>query len=787
MMYYSTKFLAFLRVFVVRTPWIVGRHWKWLLGLSVAGLLAGAVIFHFNARDRRGPDIPGNRSSEPRLQIGGTDAGYIDSAVCAACHPRIYQTYQQTGMGRSFSRPRAANIVENFGKTFYHPVSDRNYTMVQRDGKYYQRRHQIDFDGKETNVVEKEIHFVVGSGNHARTYLHRTEDGKVVELPVAWYSEKGGRWGMNPGYDRPDHQDFRRRITFGCMFCHNGYPAIAPGSDASGTEPVFSGEIREGIDCQRCHGPGRSHTQAAQAQDATAETIRRSIVNPARLDPERRLEVCLQCHLESTSFRLPYSITRYDRGVFSYRPGEPLGGYILHFDHAQGTGHDDKFEIAHQAYRLRKSACFQKSAGSLTCTTCHDPHDVPRGESATRHYVGVCQRCHGAPLEKLAASGRHSQSRDCLGCHMPKRRTEDVVHVVMTDHYIQRRKPAVDLLAPLEERRETEQTGYRGEVVLYYPPQLTSVADRELYVAVAQVKQKSNLQKGVALLEAAIEKHRPEQPEFYFDLAEAYSESGQDEKAISLYHQALRLKPDFRPALHRLGVALAKSGQLPRAAEVLESATRLTPVDATMLNDLGLVYRRQGRVADAVAAFQKVVNLDPDMPQAYNNLGGSLSELGDRAAAETAFRAAIRVQPDFGAAHTNLANLIAARGDFRAAEYHFEKAIQIDPKYAAARYDYALVLGQREMFEKARGQLEEAVRLDPDRADAHNALGDMLAIAGKTEDAIRHYRRAIQLSPELAVAHFNLGAALASQGKKREAEQHFRRAAELKQIQPRSR
>jgi tetratricopeptide (TPR) repeat protein len=754
----------------------VGRRWKWLLGLSVSALLAGAVILYFHANDRR----RGNGAGETRLQVGGTDAGYVDSAVCAACHPEIDKTYRQTGMGRSFSRPRAARTEEDYGKTFYHAASDRHYTMVQRGEKYYQRRHQIGFDGKETNVVEKEIHFIIGSGNHARTYLHRSDDGKIVELPVAWYSEKGGHWGMNPGYDRPDHQDLRRRITFACMFCHNGYPAIAPGSDAGGREPIFSGEIPEGIDCQRCHGPGRSHSQAAQAKDATVETIRRSIVNPARLEPERRLEVCMQCHLESTSFRLPYAITRYDRGVFSYRPGEPLAGYILHFDHLPGTGHDDKFEIAHQAYRLRKSACFQKSAGALTCTTCHDPHDVPRGESAIRHYVDVCQGCHGAPLEKLAAAGRHTQSRDCLGCHMPKRRTEDVVHVVMTDHYIQRRKPAVDLLAPLEERRETEQAGYRGEVVLYYPPQLTSVVDRELYLAVAQVKQKSNLKKGVALLEAAIEKHRPEQPEFYFDLAEAYSETGQGDKSIPLYERALRLKPDFRPALHKLGVALAKSNQLSRAAEALESATRLTPVDATMLNDLGLVYRRQGRVADAVAVFRKVVGLDPDLPQAYNNLGGSLSELGDPSGAETAFRAAIRAQPDLAAAHTNLGNLIAARGDFREAEYHFEKAIKTDPNYAAARYDYALALSQREMFEKAQIQLEEAVRIDPDHADAHNALGDMFAIAGNTGAAIRHYRRAIQLSPEFAAAHFGLGGALASQGKRREAEQHFRRAIDLK-------
>ena len=33
---------------------------------------------------------------------------------------------------------------------------------------------------------------------------------------------------------------------------------------------------------------------------------------------------------------------------------------------------------------------------------------------------------------------------------MPKRRAEDAVHVVMTDHYIQRRKPAGNLLARVE-------------------------------------------------------------------------------------------------------------------------------------------------------------------------------------------------------------------------------------------------------------------------------------------------------------------------------------------------
>jgi hypothetical protein len=56
--------------------------------------------------------------------------------------------------------------------------------MYEKDGKYYQRRLGW-VSTAETNVVKKEIHFVLGSGNHARTFLHRTPEGRIFELPIA--------------------------------------------------------------------------------------------------------------------------------------------------------------------------------------------------------------------------------------------------------------------------------------------------------------------------------------------------------------------------------------------------------------------------------------------------------------------------------------------------------------------------------------------------------------------------------------------------------------------------
>ena len=751
-----------------------------MLVVGIVGILGGGVSFRYFRTPPGGDAARGSKAAKV-FRIAGSDAGYVEPAACAGCHRQIWETYRRTGMGRSFARPGAETVVEDYSRnnTYYHKESDRHYTMYRKDGKFYQRRHQIGFDGKETNIVEQEIDFVMGSGNHSRTYLHQQPDGRIVELPVGWYAEKGGFWAMNPGYDRPDHEDFRRQITFQCMFCHNGYPEIEDGADASGTASVFRGSIPEGIDCQRCHGPGRGHIEAMQTRKASTAAPRAAIVNPARLSPERQIELCMQCHLESTSFRLPHSVVRFPRGLFSYRPGEPLGEYALHFDQAAGTGHDDKFEIAHAAYRLRRSACFQKSGGAMVCTTCHNPHDIPRGEAAAQHYRSVCLGCHAGALQNLVASQRHTASRDCLGCHMPKRRTDDVVHVVMTDHFIQRRKPARNLLAPLAERVETEENSYKGEVVLYYPPAIPDEAQRELYLAMAQVRQGANLKGGIPRLEAAIEKYRPAEGEFYFELAEAYGKSGLAVKAIAMYEQALRHKPDFRPAVQRLGAALGRSGRLPQAAETLEKALAAAPEDAALLNDLGLAYAGLGRTREAVETLRKALRFDPDFPDAYNNLGGALQELGDRAGAEAAYREAIRVQPDLAEARKNLANLLSSAGRFDEAQYHYRKAIESHPEFAAAHYDYGLALARQERFREAGEQFEAASRADPERADAQNSLGEMRAILGDTSGAIESYRRALAVRPDLAAAQSNLGAALLLRGRQAEAKPHLEQAVRL--------
>src|SRR5579871_3051223 len=164
-------------------------------------------------------------------------SGYLDASACAPCHSAIYESYRRTGMGQSFHRP--LSLHEG---SYYHRASDESFRIYQRGGRWYQRRHQVGPDGREFNVVEMSIDFVLGSGNHALTCLHLTPGGQLIELPAGWYAESGGFWAMNPGYDRPDHMDFRRKIDKECFFCHNAYPNIEPGADPAGPDLFLKGD-----------------------------------------------------------------------------------------------------------------------------------------------------------------------------------------------------------------------------------------------------------------------------------------------------------------------------------------------------------------------------------------------------------------------------------------------------------------------------------------------------------------------------------------------------------------
>jgi predicted CXXCH cytochrome family protein len=548
------------------------------------------------------------------LGLRAAEPGYVDPASCRPCHAKIFESYQRTGMGRSFGKADHVPALDRF----FHEASLRYYSVVKHEAAYFVRR----FEAGGANLLEKRIDYVVGSGNHSQSFLHRNEIGSLVELPISWYSERGGYWAMSPGYDRPDHSDFRRDVPDSCLFCHNGYPSTA------------NGGLALGIDCQRCHGPGEAHVKNQGP-----------IVNPAKLARDRQMDVCIECHLESASRTLPDSIRRFGRTAFSYRPGEPLSGYMIYFDFARPAS-DDRITVNNSAHGLRRSRCFLRGGGRVTCTTCHDPHQALTGAEAEARYTRICRDCH--------ATEHDAAIRNCTGCHMQKRRTEDAVHVVMTDHFIRRQPLEGDLLAPVAERHDR----HTGAVQLLYPESLPDNPESRLYLALAQVSAPANLREDAAKLEQAIVAAQPAHSEPYFALAEANRKLNRRAAAIGAYQKAIELGFADARAFVATAELLLETGEVDRAIAIIERALPTFPRDTSLLNTLAVLYGRKQRFEDALRLLSNALHINPDEPLSWLNLGVCRQAKGDQKGAEAAYRKALLLQPDFGRAREYLSGLL---------------------------------------------------------------------------------------------------------------------------------
>ena len=603
------------------------------------------------------PDTPAWLAAHGVRVSAGAAPGFVDDAICGSCHAGIATAYAGLGMGRSFYRPRRQGSPEAFGVPFEHAPSRRVYEMVWRGEQLVFRRWQVGARGERVNEVEQPVDWVLGSGNHARTYLFRNPAGELWQLPIAWYSQEG-RWGMAPGYDRADHDELSRQVQRECLVCHNAFAEVPAGTDTYGMPHRFPAALPEGIGCQRCHGPGAEHVRRAQSPDAWPGESAAGIVNPARLSPERRAEVCYQCHLQP-AVAMP-AVRRFDRGDHSFRPGEPLAAHRVDLDPLEeGRQRSDRFEIVNQGYRLQQSRCFTASGAALTCLTCHSPHrKLPASERAA-HYRSVCLSCHTA---EQCREPTHAASADCTTCHMPARRTEDVVRVVMTDHRIQVPRAGVDLVAPREEH-DPVLVG----VELLRPAEAPPARQGEIYRAIG-VLRSGGARDAVPYLARLFAADPPLDAEAWLRLAvgqlrvQSYSEA---EVAV---RRALTAPGGDTPLAH-VWLALSFAGQrrLDAALGELALASSRDPDLVEARFNRGRLLLSAGRTAEALPALERAVALRPTFAAGWLRVGEAKEVLGRRTEAIADYRRVLAIEPSTTDGYIALARALRAQGDAKGA------------------------------------------------------------------------------------------------------------------------
>ena len=653
--------------------------------------------------------------------------------VCADCHPSIVEGFLETGMGHSLYRPKARPPIESFdteSATVIHPKTGVTYrAFVDAEGRYWQEE---TLAGTDYRRIVEATH-VIGSGNHTRSYLG-VVDGRLVELPLTWYSERKV-WAMSPGYEVENHRRFSRPIKPICLFCHNDPTPLRPGKMASYAEPLALG-----ITCARCHGNGAEHVAIrAAGRGGPAGAKDPTILNPKRLSQKRQLQICQQCHLAGAA-----RILMPGQKWTEYDPRSPLADFMSLYVPKEASG--PAFGIASHGHRLAMSPCAKASGDKLTCTTCHNPHR----RDAEKEKNNGCLSCHS---QKDCGDKHRIDGQTCASCHMKRGGTSDIPHVTFTDHFIRKNptanqdeKPSesVELVDVLSVDR-TQDNAVNARVRLGVAhARIWRLDGKEAHRKEAKRILTENLttepshgtgweelamiHKSLGNFPAAIHafkqarKHGTGAHSFRIDEAEAFEGIGDLAAAESVLRALLKQHSDDRAAWGNLGNILLKMGRLDDAEMAYEQSDKFGPSEALTASNRGYLELQRRRYDEAGRWFREALRRDGTRASMYANLGTLALAKGEREKAKKFYEQALERDAKFGIAYWMLGRMAMEKGQWTEARSSLERMIEVSPQDIRGYLDLAGVYSREGAYNQGLRTLLQALQTFPNHPDILKAM-----------------------------------------------------------------
>lgn len=323
---------------------------------------------------------------------------YVGVATCRECHPGEAAMYARSGHGRTL-RPAAAHELARTlaGRVIEDPESPEvNWRFALRGDELSVERRQA---GETERFL---IDYAFGSGHHAVTLVSLRDPSipTALEHRLSYFHDpEGVRITPGQGGEQeiagltPHGRELSPETTRQCFGCHS--TSITP----RGRQEVDLATMLLNVSCERCHGPGLAHVEAARHgnDDLTMP------MGAGEASAQAVIRLCGQCHRSPA--QTPANAIRADDSRLARF--QPIG--------------------------LTQSQCYRQSGGALTCVTCHDPH--ARASTDRASYEAACLTCHANAPQAVCRESRRS---GCIDCHMP--RVDTGQHVLFTDHWIRVRR-----------------------------------------------------------------------------------------------------------------------------------------------------------------------------------------------------------------------------------------------------------------------------------------------------------------------------------------------------------
>jgi Tfp pilus assembly protein PilF len=166
-------------------------------------------------------------------------------------------------------------------------------------------------------------------------------------------------------------------------------------------------------------------------------------------------------------------------------------------------------------------------------------------------------------------------------------------------------------------------------------------------------------------------------------LGHHYRSEGKAQKAISLYREALQLKPNLHITRNDLAV-LYSPDQPKKSEQEFKTILEQVPMYYHAHNNLGTLYMNQGKTELAKQSFLAALQIQPDYAKSHNNLGLIYMKKKQFKKAEEEFLSALKSRPRLIEAHNNLGMIYMSLGKRKDAERKFEEALRLSPNFEPA-------------------------------------------------------------------------------------------------------
>jgi tetratricopeptide (TPR) repeat protein len=244
-------------------------------------------------------------------------------------------------------------------------------------------------------------------------------------------------------------------------------------------------------------------------------------------------------------------------------------------------------------------------------------------------------------------------------------------------------------------------------------------------------------------------------------LAQAYSDTGQTEKAMAALQRAGSAGSGSHGIFYNEGVMHANAGHWAEAVEANRKALALNENNIDARNNLGIALYNTGQFGEAADQFGQVVTAWTDgggdrLQQARVNLAAARARAGQVSAAIPVWKSILHSDSKRIDIRKNLANALYRAGDVDGAGFHYRTAIKQDANNSDALMGLGMLDYRKNLLLPAENHFRMAVRANRSNVVAWNNLGLTLERMNRKKEARYMMQQALALDPNYPEAKKNL-------------------------------